>query len=288
MEHHQQSPQYAAHPSPHSAYSTSQSPGSHAYSTLEHNPSLQNGQYPEASAYSNLPEVNHAATPPSEYAHYTHSSTGQHLPPAAGQAYKKEADAGAYAMGPGHTEAGDHGRLGAQSGAVGAGAHGAERRICGVKRKLFWILLVTAVVIVVAAIGGGVGGALASKSKAGDSAASPSNGDAGVLQPPTPSAAPLALYEGTRLASSNFTDQFGNDNFMVIYQVNNGGLYMSSWNTSVSKWVVSPVADGKTNALKLDEIALGTTISLDTYNEKTVGLSRRASFPWTRMETNPF
>ncbi|KXJ88908.1 hypothetical protein Micbo1qcDRAFT_197195 [Microdochium bolleyi] len=267
MEHQpSQQQQQAAHGSPHSAYSAAQSP-SNTYSTLEHDPSVRNGQYPEATAYSTLPEVNHAATPASQYAHYAHSTTDHHQPPAAADGYKKEADAGAYAVGAG---AGGAAGYGAANAELGAGAPaGAERMICGVKRKMFWALLVAAVVIVVAAVGGGVGGAMASKAKPTTDSAASGGGGTGPAQPPAPSDSPLGLYEGTRLASSNFTDQFGNDNFMVIYQVNNGALYMSSWNTSASKWVVSPVADGKTNAIKLDEIAKGTTIALDTYMDKT-------------------
>jgi hypothetical protein len=44
-----------------------------------------------------------------------------------------------------------------------------ERRICGLRRKLFLILVVV-IVGLVAAIGGGVGGAMASKGKKGDAA----------------------------------------------------------------------------------------------------------------------
>ncbi|KAH7041371.1 uncharacterized protein B0I36DRAFT_22653 [Microdochium trichocladiopsis] len=256
--------------SPHTAYSATAtpSPGAQTYSTLEHDSSVQNGQYPEVSAYSTLPEVDHSANPTAaQYAHYTHAATPEYSHPVAtgggGEVYKKEADGGAYAPGAAAAAA-----AGVGAGSAGAGgaelgaAAGPERRICGVRRKLFWILLAAAVVIVVAAVGGGVGGALGSRTS---SSSGDPNAGANPVQPPEPTDAPLAVYPGTRLASSNFTDQYGNDNYMVIYQVNSGALYMSSWNTSVSKWVVSVVADGKTNAIKLDEIALGTTISLDTY-----------------------
>jgi hypothetical protein len=57
--------------------------------------------------------------------------------------------------------------------APGAGEAQAEKevgdrrwgRICGLKRRTFWIVLVVAIVVVAGAVGGGVGGALAGRSK---------------------------------------------------------------------------------------------------------------------------
>jgi hypothetical protein len=40
-----------------------------------------------------------------------------------------------------------------------------ERKICGLKRRMFFIILVMILVIIAIAVGGGVGGAMASKSK---------------------------------------------------------------------------------------------------------------------------
>lgn len=37
------------------------------------------------------------------------------------------------------------------------------RRICGLKRRIFWIILAAAIVVIIVAIGGGVGGAMASR-----------------------------------------------------------------------------------------------------------------------------
>lgn len=53
----------------------------------------------------------------------------------------------------------EEGRGGEQAAEAGKG----DERVCGMKRKMFWIVLVVAVIIVCAAIGGGVGGGLAAR-----------------------------------------------------------------------------------------------------------------------------
>lgn len=57
---------------------------------------------------------------------------------------------------------------GGEGQAVGQGKE--EGRICGLRRRIFWIVLVVAIVIVLAAIGGGVGGGISARnSRAADS-----------------------------------------------------------------------------------------------------------------------
>lgn len=47
----------------------------------------------------------------------------------------------------------------------GAGGPVKEARVCGMRKKTFWIVLVVAIVVVVAAIAGGVGGGLSARDK---------------------------------------------------------------------------------------------------------------------------
>jgi hypothetical protein len=56
------------------------------------------------------------------------------------------------------------------------------RTICGLRRRIFWIVVIVVVIVVGAVVGGGVGGALASKSASHNSNAN----DAGATQPPPP------------------------------------------------------------------------------------------------------
>ena len=48
-------------------------------------------------------------------------------------------------------------------GGEGGGAGKGADKVCGMRKRTFWIVLVAAIVIVVAAIGGGVGGGLSAK-----------------------------------------------------------------------------------------------------------------------------
>ena len=48
---------------------------------------------------------------------------------------------------------------------------------------------------------------------------------------------------------------------------------MSTYNTSEehSEWIVSPVIDGRTGSMSLDDVANGTSIAIDTYVNDGVG-----------------
>lgn len=65
------------------------------------------------------------------------------------------------------------------------------RKICGLKKRTFWIVLIVAIVVVAAAVGGGVGGALASRSSNSSSntaqaGSQSSSGSASSSSTPTP------------------------------------------------------------------------------------------------------
>lgn len=55
----------------------------------------------------------------------------------------------------------EEGRGGEQAGDVGKGKE--EKRVCGMRKRVFWIVVVVAVVVVLAAIGGGVGGGISAR-----------------------------------------------------------------------------------------------------------------------------
>ncbi|TEA21701.1 hypothetical protein C8034_v004605 [Colletotrichum sidae] len=149
--------------------------------------------------------------------------------------------------------------------------------ICGLRRKVFWILLVAAIIIVIgAAVGGGVGGALAAQNSSQQSDGSSSgstgdgssggngtgggngsgdggsgdggssgNGTAGDSGDSTNSTSPMDILPTTNLGSLNFTDQYGFDINLVYYQLRSKVLMQSSWNSSTKSWstVVGKSAD---------------------------------------------
>ncbi|RYP35506.1 hypothetical protein DL767_003760 [Monosporascus sp. MG133] len=125
-----------------------------------------------------------------------------------------------------------------------------EPRICGLRKKTFWIVLGAGVLIIAAVVVGVVAGVLAPKS-----------GSEGSTEGTTSS---TTLYDNTRLASANFTDEQGNDNYLVVYQLANRALYLSAWNSSHREWIVSPIIDGTTD-VSLDDVQAGTGLGLDVY-----------------------
>ncbi|KAI1139288.1 hypothetical protein F5Y05DRAFT_403832 [Hypoxylon sp. FL0543] len=139
-----------------------------------------------------------------------------------------------------------------------------EPRICGMRRKIFWAVVIAAVVVIVAIVVGVSAGVVTSKH---NNSASDSNGDQDGAGAVTNNA--TALFVSTSLATANFTDEFGNENYLVAYQLNNKAIYLSAWNSSHKSWVVSPIVDGKTNNLGFDSVRKGTALALDIYAYNT-------------------
>ena len=140
--------------------------------------------------------------------------------------------------------------------AVPVAAAAAVPRICGVKKRTFWILVAAAAIIVVAVIVGAVAGTLIPDSKSDDGAESDNSTSGNVSA--------IALNPNTKLASANFTDGLGNSNYIVAYQLANRAIYISIFNSSHGEWVVSPVVDGSTD-VSLDDVMDGTGLGIDVY-----------------------
>ena len=143
------------------------------------------------------------------------------------------------------------------AGAAGAAAI-ADPRICGVKKRTFWILVATATVIVIAIIVGVVAGTVIPSSK------SDNDGSAESDNSTVDNVDAMALSPNTKLASANFTDGLGNNNYIIAYQLASRALYISIYNTSHGEWVVSPVIDGSTD-VSLDDVMDGTSLGIDVY-----------------------
>ncbi|KAF6811294.1 hypothetical protein CPLU01_15144 [Colletotrichum plurivorum] len=153
--------------------------------------------------------------------------------------------------------------------------------ICGLRRKMFWIVLAIALVVIIAGVGGGVGGAMAANnSQTSDSSSDGSSGsssgggsgsgtgsgdgssdsgsgsggssDSGDSNSNSTSA--IGILNTSNIGSLNFTDQYGFENHMVFYQRSDKVLMQSSWNSSGTTWQ-SAVAN------KNSDIKEGTPIS---------------------------
>ncbi|KAM0326654.1 hypothetical protein ACHAQA_006523 [Verticillium albo-atrum] len=120
--------------------------------------------------------------------------------------------------------------------------------MCGLRRKIFWIVVAIAIFIIVGlAVGLGVGLNVSS----GDYYSYPiaANDFSNISRTPT------ELYLNTTLSSVNFTDEYGHENYVVFYQLNSKALCRSLWNSSENTWTAGVVSN-ETELLKL-----GTPIS---------------------------
>lgn len=137
-------------------------------------------------------------------------------------------------------------------------------KICGLPRKWFWVALAAAVLVVIAVVVGAVVGSMggSGSKKTADNNNSGGDAEGNGSSDNSDGPAKLTLFEDTRLASANFTDAYGNDNFLLAYQMSDASICMSAFNSSSSKWVVSTIINGTGNGIKL-----GTSLALSTFWE---------------------
>lgn len=116
-------------------------------------------------------------------------------------------------------------------GEDGGRSNTARSRICGMRKKTFWILLAIILLVVIgAAVGGGVGGSLASSDE--DDAPDAANSST--------TSTTASFLPNTNLAAVNFT-QNSVEHHLVFFQTPSDGIYQSAWNSSEKTWAVSPV-----------------------------------------------
>lgn len=164
----------------------------------------------------------------------------------------------------------------------------AGTRICGLSRKMFWIVLVIALLLI-GGIAGGVAGGLASRKSANsaDSSASPTTSS---TSSPTSTSSPSSTsttgsspgaLANSQIAALNWTDS---DNLLrrAIFYQHNGALLFSQYHTANSSWTqfnISAVFESETSADALN-VKAGTplavaAVSLDDVNflRDTEGIS---------------
>lgn len=115
-----------------------------------------------------------------------------------------------------------------------------ERKIFGLRRKTFFILLAVVLILITAvAIGGGVGGTMATQDRE-KSASVP-------IPSPTPAQAPTttrSLYTNTGLAATQWTDLNGTLHKRLYYQDNRNKIRESAWDNSTAfdtPWEVNAI-----------------------------------------------
>ncbi|KAI3325047.1 hypothetical protein HD806DRAFT_464061 [Xylariaceae sp. AK1471] len=234
---------------------------SYQYSTLEVATDadlVRQGQYPEV-VPTQAPEAYgyyDPQKPEQQYAQAAHNTQNAQIPPST--------TPNTYSTYP---EVVDH------SATLQPAASGSrEAKICGLRRKYFWIALAAAILVIIGIVVGVPAGVVSSRSahdKDGNGSGSGSGGRGGGRgggggENVNNGTVPVTLLENTRLASANFTDMYGNDNFLLAYQLNDTSILMSAFNTSNNKWIVSTVVNGTGGDVKL-----GTALAIDTFWEGT-------------------
>ncbi|KAI1180790.1 hypothetical protein F4777DRAFT_573446 [Nemania sp. FL0916] len=231
----------------------------YTYSTLEvatENDRIRHGLYPEVAPSSEPEAYGYYAPPKTEQqnAQFSDSTPRSHI----------NSTAYTYSTYPEVAQGG-----GAAPGGAAAAVGATEpKKICGLRRRYFWFALAAAVLIVVAIIVGAVVGTMKSHSSgsAADKGASEggngnggdnnnSNNNGGTN---STASGKLSLYGDTRLASANFTDAYGNDNYVLIYQLSDASVCMSTFNSSNNKWVASTIVNGT------EGIKLGSSLAVNT------------------------
>lgn len=115
-----------------------------------------------------------------------------------------------------------------------------NRRILGLRRKTFFILLAVALgITIAAAVGGGVGGASAARKKAQAASDNPSS-----TTSPTPTTT-RASYANTGLAAMQWTDLNGTLYKRLYYQDINDLILESAWDNSTAfdtAWIINNIS----------------------------------------------
>ncbi|KAH7139724.1 hypothetical protein B0J13DRAFT_527396 [Dactylonectria estremocensis] len=140
-----------------------------------------------------------------------------------------------------------------------------ERRIWGIKRKTFFILLV---VIAVVVIGGAVGGAVGATVGKGDSESSPSSDDTATTtsgNSPT-STSSSSILPDSQLASVNWTDSSGYAHYYLFYQNNDKMLINSIWDSENKTWEARSLSASLNSSGVNIDIHTGSSIAAVAWN----------------------
>ena len=280
------------------------------YSTLEHNPDA-GGQYAEdlPLGYGNA-EVAHQ--PPGQYAEHlplgggnaeayvqTHNAGNSVAQPVPKQEYAPQ-----YGGGASHTPMSSAPPYPGAPNHYGKGVESQEKqpkpeRICGMSKKMFWIVFaaIAVVVIIAAALGGGLGASLgknkSEKSSSNNASTSSSGSATSTSVAPYPTAT-TADYTGLRhdsgLASLAFSGGVNGPQFAVYYQDENNYIKQSFFNTSLNTWQITTLnyaanTDGAKAGSALGAAATGinNTYQLEVFY---VDDSNRLHELWYRQDSS--
>jgi hypothetical protein len=123
-----------------------------------------------------------------------------------------------------------------------------EQRICGIKRRTFFILLPFATLIIIAALAGGLAGGLTHRS-------SLSSGDQ------TVAAGDVNIMDVSSLAASNWTDGKGFNHRIVFFQDPWNAIVARRWDSQNKTWATTNITSATANSATPVMPAPGTSLA---------------------------
>ncbi|KAH7127863.1 hypothetical protein B0J13DRAFT_679389 [Dactylonectria estremocensis] len=216
--------------------------------------------------YSDLPEV--------------YSEPGSNLPEVAPPVTSSlpEVVGGAKHDGAYHAVPGQDGKLDReQFAALGGDNALAERRIWGLKRKTFFIVLAIAIVVIIGAVVGGVVGALVGKNDSDSDSDSSSSTTTSSGSSPTPTTVATNVLPKSQLASSNWTDNDGYEHYYLFYQNRQSEIMSSIWDSENKTWEARGVTDNLESSVELNTIR-GTSIASTAWRDSDNDFNIRLYF----------
>ncbi|KAI1876221.1 uncharacterized protein JN550_001717 [Neoarthrinium moseri] len=133
-----------------------------------------------------------------------------------------------------------------------AAAAAPERRICGLRRRTFFIALAVAIVVVIGVVVGAVAGVLTSRQK---SASGPDNPDS------PPSSTNVNVMDVSSLTASNWTDSKGFTHRAVFFQDPANALIGRRWDSQNRTWATTNVTAVMANSATHLDPAPGTALA---------------------------
>ncbi|KAK4442082.1 hypothetical protein QBC34DRAFT_419271 [Podospora aff. communis PSN243] len=121
--------------------------------------------------------------------------------------------------------------------------------ICGLRRKIFWIVLgvVAAIVVIAAAAGAGVGASLANRQKEGSpDSAEATKGDSGKSSGSSTTTGSNPPFQTLSIAAVRWVDNNSVNHYNVYYQSiisSQVRVLESAWDSEGQTWSVSPITD---------------------------------------------
>ncbi|KAH8734285.1 hypothetical protein BGZ61DRAFT_584329 [Ilyonectria robusta] len=138
-----------------------------------------------------------------------------------------------------------------------------DRKIWGLKRTTFFILVGVAAIVIIGAIVGGVVGSRANSTTSTSESATPTSSASATS---TPTSSPISILSNSRIASVNWTDS-NDQHYFVFYQNEKNDLIASSWDSQNKTWEARSISASIKSAGDSLDVIEGTPISAVAWSD---------------------